>query len=78
MVAEILTVAIFDGDLFDAAFEHLVAVNAEGRVIGGREATGVPFTNETIAKFADDAEPMQPAGAALLKLAWQYRAQLVD
>lgn len=78
MVVDILTVAVFDNDIFDATFEHLVTVNAEGRVISGPDATGVPFTNETVAKFADGAEPIQSAGAALLKLAWQYRAQLVN
>lgn len=78
MVVDILTVAVFDSDIFNAVFEHLVAVNAEGRVISGPDATGFPFTNETVTEFAGDAEPMQPAGAALLKLAWQFRARLLS
>jgi hypothetical protein len=77
MVVDILTVAVFDSDVFDAAFEHLVAANAEGRVVSGPESTGVPFTSEAVTKHAGGAEPMQPAGAALLKLAWQYRARLL-
>jgi len=77
MVADILTVAVFDSEIFDTIFEHLVAFNAEGRVISGPEAIGVPFTNEAILKFTDKAEPMQPAGAALLKLAWQHRRRLL-
>ena len=78
MVADILTVAIFDDEVFDDAFEHLVAMNAEGRVINEPETIGVPFTSEIVAKFADGAEPMQPAGAALLKLAWQNRERLLS
>jgi hypothetical protein len=77
MVVDILTVAVFDGDLFDAAFEHLVEINAEGRVISGPQETGIPFTDGAVTKFAGDAEPMQSAGAALLRLAWQYRERLL-
>jgi len=77
LVVDILTVAIFDGDLFDAAFEHLVAANAEGRVVSGPESTGIPFTDEAVARFAGGAEPMQPAGAALLTLAWHHRVRLL-
>jgi hypothetical protein len=77
MVVDILTVAVFDGDVFDAAFGQLVSVNAEGRLVSGPAASGVPLTGEAVAKFAGGAEPMQPAGAALLKLAWQYRVQLL-
>jgi hypothetical protein len=77
LVADILTVAVFDGDSFDSAFRRLIADNAEGRVISGPDGSGVPFTSEAIAKFAYGTEPMQPAGAALLKLAWEHRAQLL-
>jgi hypothetical protein len=77
LVVDILTVAIFDSEVFDAAFEQLVTANAEGRVVSGPESTGIPFTDEAVARFAGDAEPMQPAGAALLKLAWQCRARLL-
>ena len=40
--------------------------------------TGLPFTAEVVARFAGGAEPMQPAGAAALELAWRHRACLLD
>jgi hypothetical protein len=80
LAVDILTVAVFDGDVFDALFGDLVAVNAEGRVIGGRGASGtsgVPFTGEIIRRFAGGGQPMQAAGAAVLQLAWRHRARLL-
>ena len=80
LAVDILTVAVFDSDLFDAAFEGLVAANAEGRVIGGQGglgAPGVPFTGDVIERFAGGTEPMQAAGAATLQLAWQHRNDLL-
>ena len=73
---DVLTVAVFDAAEFDAAFGGLVALNAEGRVITG-DAKGIPFTEDTIARLAGGAEPMQASGAALLRLAWQHRRQLL-
>jgi hypothetical protein len=63
--------------LFDAEFAHLVARNAEGRVITGDGATGIPFTTETIARLTGGGEPLQAAGAAVLSLAWQHRRRLL-
>jgi hypothetical protein len=78
LAVDILCVAVFAGDVFDAVFDGLVAVNAEGRVIGGAAGqAGVPFTAETIERFAGGAEPMQAAGAAVLQLAWQHRGSLL-
>jgi hypothetical protein len=77
LAVDILVVAVFDSDLFDATFERLVAANAEGRVIGGQGApgsTGVPFTSDVIHRFAGRNEPMQAAGAAVLQLAWRHAA----
>jgi len=77
---DILTVAVFDGDLFDATFEGLAAANAEGRVIASQGAAGAPgvlFTSEVVDRFASGAEPMQAAGAAILRLAWRHRASLL-
>jgi hypothetical protein len=48
-----------------------LAVNAEGRVM-----TGVPFTAGTVGRFVGH-EPMQPAGAAVLELAWEHRKLLL-
>jgi hypothetical protein len=80
--ADILTVAVFDSDVFDHVFAGLVAANAEGRVIGpGAPAMpggpGVPFTGEAIRRLVDGSESMQAAGAAVLQLAWQHRRSLL-
>jgi hypothetical protein len=77
--ADILAVAVFDGDVFDRLFAGLVAANAEGRVIGPGAAAvpGVPFTGEAIRRLADGSESMQAAGAAVLQMAWQHRRSLL-
>jgi hypothetical protein len=77
LVADILTVALFDADVFDAVFPAVVAGNAEGRLVSGQEQTGFAFTGQNVARFAGGAEPMQAAGAALLHLAWKHRALLL-
>jgi len=74
---DILTAAVFDGDLFDASFGGLVMANAEGQVIRGPDATGIPFTEEAVDQFAGGSGPMQAAGAAVLRLAWKHRATLL-
>ena len=80
LAADLLTVAVFDSGLFDATFAALVAANDEGRLVTGPgvagPAVGVPFRERSIERFAGD-EPMQPAGAALLRLAWTHRAVLL-
>ena len=80
--ADVLAVAVFDGDVFDGLFAGLVAANAEGRVIGpGAPAVpgvpGVPFTGGAVRRLAGGAEPMQAAGAAVLQLAWRHRRSLL-
>ena len=80
--ADILTVAVFDGDVFDRLFAGLVAANAEGNVIGPSAAAapggpGIPFTGEAIRRLASGSESMQAAGAAVLQLAWQHRRSLL-
>jgi hypothetical protein len=49
----------------------MVSHNAEGRI-----RPGLPFTAETISRLTT-REPMQAAGAALLRLAWRHRAVLL-
>jgi len=78
-----LTVAVFDADLFDATFSGLVPANDEGRIVAGDgpagatgAAAGVAFEAGNIERFAA-AEPMQPAGAALLRTAWAHRDTLL-
>jgi hypothetical protein len=74
---DILTVAVFDSDVFDTIFGGRVAVNAEGRVISEPGTSGVPFTSDVVARFTDGTEPMQAAGAAVLHLAWEHRVRLL-
>lgn len=79
LVADLLVVAVFDGDMFDALFPRLVTTNEEGTVINGDSvepgAVGLPFTEATVRHFIED-EPMQAAGAALLQLTWEHRHRL--
>ncbi|MCP2334763.1 hypothetical protein [Actinomadura rupiterrae] len=64
LALDVLTVAVFEDEAFDALFgERLVRENEEGRVRMAKFDGTVP-------------EPMQPAGAALLKLAWRHRRAL--
>ena len=84
---DLLAIAVFDADLFDAEFAGLVARNAEGRVITGGGSAGIPFTGggsagipftaDTVARLTDGREPFQAAGAALLRLAWEHRKHLL-
>jgi hypothetical protein len=81
--ADILTVAVFDSDVFDRVFAGLVAANAEGRLIGPDAPAvpgvpGVPFTREAIRRLAGGSESMQAAGAAVLQLAWRHRGSLLS
>ncbi len=80
LAADMLAVAVFDADLFDATFAGLVPANDEGRVITGDGApgvaAGVPFRAAIVERFGT-TEPMQAAGAALLRIAWQHRDTLL-
>lgn len=60
---DLLTVVAIDDDLFGDLFGGLVPVNEEGTV------SIVPFDGSV-------PRPMQPAGAAVLRLAWRHRAAL--
>lgn len=71
LVADLLTVAVVDAEVHDQLFAGLVAANEEGRVHGG-----LPFDRPTVERFTAHA-PMQPAGAAALRLTWRHRAHLL-
>ncbi|WP_242884489.1 hypothetical protein [Actinomadura litoris] len=60
---DLLTAVVFEDAAFRALFGGLVAVNAEG------EVSMAPFDGTV-------PGPMQPAGAAALRLAWRHRAAL--
>jgi transcriptional regulator with XRE-family HTH domain len=77
---EILTVAVFDDEVFDELFSELVLANDEGVVVTvaspGRLAHGVPFVEERVEQLLG-AEPMAPAAAACLALAWRDRETML-
>jgi hypothetical protein len=80
LAADLLTVAVFDARLFDAVFSGLVSANDEGHLLTGDraaiQAAGVAFSEVNIERFTV-AEPMQAAGAALLRTAWTHRGVLL-
>ena len=67
---DLLTVAVIDSDVFDAWFGVNPQRNAEGRILAARE-----FTARVIDRTVT-GEPVQAAGAALLRLAWRHRETL--
>jgi len=77
LATDLLTVAVFDSEVFDRLFRDLVTANAEGRVVTENGSAAIPFTAATVTRFTGGAEPMQTAGAALLRLAWQHRRALL-
>jgi hypothetical protein len=68
LVGEILTVAVFDADVFDELASDFVEVNDEGTVISAR----VPFTQEGVRDVLTSGR-IAPAGAGCIHLAWQHR-----
>jgi len=77
-VGDVLTVAIFDADVFDEIFDGLVESNDEGIVTGnGNNSEQFVFDGATIDRLFS-AEAMAPSGAACLSLAWQLRASILS
>jgi hypothetical protein len=68
---DLLTVAVVDSAAFDAWFGGHPRSNAEGRVLAARE-----FTADVIDRTLT-SEPVQAAGAAVLRLAWRHRETLL-
>jgi hypothetical protein len=67
---DLLTVAVIDSDVFDAVFRVNLQRNAEGDILAARE-----FAAHVIDRTVT-GEPLQAAGAALLRLAWRHRETL--
>ena len=80
LFAEILTVVVIEADTFDSLFAEMVHSNAEGSVVAAGPhravAEGIPFTYATLRRLID-GEPLAPAAAACLELAWRHREQLL-
>ncbi|MGR3935230.1 helix-turn-helix domain-containing protein [Streptomyces sp. BRA346] len=79
-VCDMLTVVVADSQLFDRTFSKLAATNDEGHLVAVEDGTGrsigIPFRADHIKRLTTQ-EQMQPAGAALLRLAWKHRAELL-
>jgi hypothetical protein len=75
---DLLTALVFDAPFFDAEFGGLVAANDEGYLLQGHDPSdvGLEFTAGSVQRFTG-TEAMQPAGAAVLALAWQHREALL-
>jgi hypothetical protein len=67
---DLLTVAVMDSDVFDAMFTENLGHNAEGEILAARE-----FAAHVIDRTVT-GQPVQAAGAALLRLAWRHRETL--
>ena len=76
LATDILTVAVFEAAVFDRVFRGLVGENAEGRVVTQDGSAAIPFTAANVTRYTGGAEPVQTAGQALLRLAWQHRDHL--
>lgn len=75
-VGDVLTVAIFDADVFDDIFDGMVTENDEGDVASGADRQEFTFEESTIQHLLA-SEPFAPSGAACLHLALQHRDSLV-
>ncbi len=69
---DLLTVAVIDSGVFDKLFSLRPRSNAEGSVLAARE-----FAAHVIDRVVT-SEPVQPAGAAVLRLAWRHRETLTS
>jgi transcriptional regulator with XRE-family HTH domain len=79
LAGEILTVSIVDEQAYDEIFAGLVTTNSEGSIVAASPvlAEGIAFTEENVRRILDE-EPIAPAAAACLDLAWHHRDLLID
>ncbi len=80
LAGEILTAVVIDAEVYDELFRDMVTVNNEGAVItetaGGGSAKGIRFDEANIERLLR-SEPMAPAAAACVALAWRHRELLL-
>jgi hypothetical protein len=69
---DLLTVVVIDSRVFDELFSVIPPGNAEGQILAAQE-----FDAKVIDRIAT-REPIQAAGAAVLRLAWRHRRQLLS
>lgn len=68
LAGDLLTVAVFEPDLYDGLFRDSVDVNAEGSI----PVRALPFEANTIARLPEVAQ-LSPGAAAAINLAWRHR-----
>jgi transcriptional regulator with XRE-family HTH domain len=75
LAVELLTVAVFDGAVYDELFADMVERNDEGTVVG----TTVPFEEHTLRRLLDrSAHALAPAAAGCIRLAWDHRRTVLS
>jgi hypothetical protein len=72
LATDVLMVVVIDADVFDALVGPLADANEEGRIVGM-----VPFDHPDVEEVTG-TRPVQPAGAAVLRLAWRHRERLLS
>lgn len=72
LCADLLTVAVFEPQLYDELFCDLVNANDEGSI----PVRAVPFEGHTITRLRE-AERLSPGAAAAIQLAWNHRKVLL-
>lgn len=70
---EILTVTVIESDVFDVAFDEMVARNAEGDLYPSEDGSvGIAWTASNVRKVQVE-EPLASAAAACIALTWKHR-----
>jgi transcriptional regulator with XRE-family HTH domain len=68
LCADLLTVAVFEPELYDDLFRESVTINDEGAIT----VRAVPFEEHTIARLRE-IEQLSPGATAAIHLAWNHR-----
>lgn len=72
LCADLLTIVVFQPELYDVLFCNSVNVNDEGAI----PVRAVPFEAHTIA-WLREAEQLSPGAAAAIHLAWSHRSVIL-
>lgn len=72
LCGDLLTVAVFEPDLYDEIFCNSVDTNDEGAI----PVRAVPFEGHTIARLREVAQ-LSPGAAAAIHLAWSHRKTIL-
>jgi transcriptional regulator with XRE-family HTH domain len=73
LACDILTVAVFEPDLYDELFAHAVDTNTEGTM----PSRALPFEEHTL-RWLRESGRLSPGAAAALELAWRHRGVLLE